>query len=447
MPVSLPASRTPPTTATATATATAGTSAALSAVPPATPVPSVIVTLSGATSAPEPAVYSAQPVKPAPVWQDASVALETASGRALTLTLQDDGSFNVKADGDAPLSDVESAAIAKLTAAFKSVLDGMGSAPPRLDLGSLAQLDTSVLSSIHVSAHAAGTDQPIQTIDFTADATSRAVTIDGSAGKIDVSVDLSSPAITGSKAQQATAMAGYLKQIDQAAARGHADPAFVALFKDAFTQINSPPGADAAATTRSASWLTDTDHALMSGLADFNASITLTARASNPYRPDEHDAFSYQVSQSTQVSGRSASERGITQTSSSQLRASFHSALSADARLNLTGDPKSQNYYYTQIADSAQSNASISYRKGLIVQALSSRTVSQNTEQSKYVMGKQVEDLKVPLKRSQQRDLLPVLTQMETHPARTKAEHDERARALTGIHDSLGLQTDPAALD
>ncbi len=439
-PVSLPASR------TLLATATAGAAAATSTVSPAAPGPSAVVTLSGATSAPAPAVYSIPPVKSVPVWQDASVAIKTASGRALTLTLQDDSSFKVNAEGDAPLSDAENAAIAKLSVAFKGALDGMASAPPHLDLGSLAQLDTTVLSSIHVSAHAAGSDQPIQTIDFSADATSRAVKIDGSAGQIGVSVDLSSPAITGSKAQQATAMANYLKQVDQAAARGHADPALVALFKDAFTQINAPAGVDAAATTRSTSWLTDTDHALMSGLADFSASFTQTARAANPYRADEHDAFSFQVLQSTQVSGRSASERDISQTSSSQLRASFHSALSADARLNLTEDPKSQNYYYTQIDDSAQSNVSIGYRKGLFVQALSSRTASQSTEQSKYIMGKKVEDLTVPLKKSQQSDLLPVLTQMERHPPRTKTERDERARTLAGIHDSLGLQTDPVAL-
>jgi hypothetical protein len=219
------------------------------------------------------------------------------------------------------------------------------------------------------------------------------------------------------------------------------------MFEDAFTQMNAPAGIDKASTTRSSSWLNDTDHALLSGLADFSASITQTATASNPYRADEHDGFSFQVSQTTQMSGRDASERGISQTSSSQLHASFHSALSADARLNLTEDPKSQNYYYSQISDSAQSNVNIGYQKGRLVQATQSNTASQSAERSKYVMGQKVEDVTTPLKKSQQRDLLPVLQQMERHPPQTTKERDERGRELAGIHDSLGFQTDPVALD
>ena len=442
-PASLPASR------TVAATATAGMSSATSPAAPAAPSPSVHVTLSGATSATSataPVIYSAQPPKAPAIWQDASVAIGTASGHSLTLTLQDDGSISVKAQDNASLSDDEQAAVAKLAVAFRDALNGLASAPPRLDLTGLAQVDTNVLSSVHLSAKATNSDQAIQTIDFTADATSRAVTIDGANGKVHISVDQGSPAMLGSKAQQATAIANDLKQIDQAAARGHADPALIALFKTAFTQLNAPAGIDATASTRPSSWLNETDHALLSGLADFSASITQTARASNPYRTNEHEAFSFQMAQTTQVSGRNAAERSISQSTSSQLHASFHSALSADARLNLSDDPTSQNYYYTQIDDTAQNNIAIGYRKGLLVQALSTATASQSTERSKYIMGQKVEDLTTPLKKSQQRDLLPVLTQMERHPPRTTEERDERSRALARIHDSLGLQTNPVAL-
>ena len=438
----VPVSSLPPRTVAAAANPAAGTTAA----PVAPPMPSVIVTLSGATTAPAPIIYSAQPYSPPPVWQDASMAITTAGGRPLTLTLQADGNFNIEGQGGAPLSDAESVAVAKLAVAFKSALEGMASAPPRLDIAGLAQVDTKVLSSVHLSAKATDINQAVQNIDFTADATSRAVKIDGPAGKLDVGVDLSSPAFTGSKAQQAAAIDNYLKQFDQAASRGHANPALMAMFKDAFTQMSAPAGTDTPNTTRPSSWLNDTDHALLSGLADFSASITQTATASNPYRADEHDGFSFQVSQTTQMSGRNASERGISQTSSSQLHASFHSALSPDAPLNLTDDPKSQNYYYSQIDDSAQSNVSIGYQKGRLMQATVSRTASQSTERLKYVMGQKVEDVTTPLQKSQQRDLLPLLTQMERHPPQTTRERDERTRALAQIHDSLGLQTDPVAL-
>ena len=424
----------------------ASASATPSAISPAPPAPSVIVTLSGATTSPPPIVYSAQAFMPPPVWQDASMAVTTTSGRPLTLTLQADGNLSIDGQGDAPLSDAESAAIGKLAVAFKSALDGMASAPPRMDLAGLAEVDTSVLSSVHLSAKATNADQTVQTIDFTSNARARAVKVDGALGKLDVSVDLSSPAVAGSKAQQAAAITNYLKQFEQAASRGHADPALMAMFKDAFTQMNAPAGIDATGVTRSASWLNDTDHALLSGLADFSASITQTATASNPYRANEHDGFSFQVSQTTQVSGRNASERGITQTSSSQLHASFHSALSPDAHLNLTDDPKSQNYYYTQIDDSARSNTTIGYQKGRLVQATQSNTASQSTERSKYIMGQKVEDVTTPLTKSQQRDLLPLLAEMERHPPQTTKERDERTRKLAGIHDSLVFQTDPVAL-
>src|SRR6187402_1287601 len=240
-PASLPASR------TVAATATAGISSATSPTAPAAPSPSVLVTLSGATSATAPVIYSAQPPKAPATWQDASVAIGTASGHSLTLTLQDDGSISVKAQDNASLSDDEQAAVAKLAVAFRDALNGLASAPPRLDLTGLAQVDTNVLSSVHLSAKATNSDQAIQTIDFTADATARAVTIDGANGKVHISVDQGSPAMLGSKAQQATAIANDLKQIDQAAARGHADPALIALFKTAFTQLNAPAGIDATA--------------------------------------------------------------------------------------------------------------------------------------------------------------------------------------------------------
>jgi hypothetical protein len=432
--------------ATPAITSAAVTSSSPSTLP-VTPPPSVIVTLSGTTSAPAPLVYSPQSIKATPIWQDASATIRTASGRSLTLSLQDDGSsFAIETDGDTPLSATDAKAVAALADAFRTALEGMTSSAPRVDLAGLAGVDTSVLSSVHLSAQASSSNQPIQMIDFTADVNSRTVKIDGSAGKIDVTVDTASPGVTGSRSQQASAINNYLKQFDQAASRGHADPALMTMFKSAFTQMNAPAGLDAPTLTRPVSSLSETDHALLSGLADFSASITQTAIASNPYRSDEHDAFSFQVSQSTQVSQRGASERGITQTSSSQTKASFHSALSADFRLNLTEDPKSQNYYYTQIDDSAQSTMKIGYQKGRLVEASLSRTASQQSEQLKYIMGQKVEDVTTPLKRTQQRDLLPLLNEMERHPPQTRAEQEARTRDLATIHDSVAFETNPTVL-
>ena len=80
------------------------------------------------------------------------------------------------------------------------------------------------------------------------------------------------------------------------------------------------------------------------------------------------------------------------------------------------------------------------------MQATQSNTASQSTERSKYIMGQKVEDVTTPLTKSQQRDLLPLLAEMERHPPQTTKERDERTRELAGIHDSLVFQTDPVAL-
>ncbi len=78
---------------TASMPATTATSAPVSSA--LAPTPSAIVTLSGATTAPLSPIYSPQPVAPPPAWQNASIAIKTASGRNLTLSLGDDGGLSL----------------------------------------------------------------------------------------------------------------------------------------------------------------------------------------------------------------------------------------------------------------------------------------------------------------------------------------------------------------
>jgi len=97
------------------------------------------------------------------------------------------------------------------------------------------------------------------------------------------------------------------------------------MFKDAFSALNSnyPQGAGAVEALSN----NPSDKGLLTGLADFKASIKQAVDSSNPMRPSEVDSFSYNVSQKTQVNGRSSADRSVTQNQQSVLSASFHKGL------------------------------------------------------------------------------------------------------------------------
>jgi hypothetical protein len=379
---------------------------------------------------------------------EAGLSITTASGHTITLALHAaDGGVSVKLAGAGGLSDAERSALGKLATDFQAALDGMTTTPPTIDLGGLATLDGKLFTSISVTARTTPPGGVTQSISFQANTRSRSITVDSPAGKIDISTDLTNPAAWGTQAQRDEAIRQYLGQFDKAASRGHGDPSTMDLFKDAFRQVNSGYGATPAGTlsTRSG-WLSQGDHAALSGLADFTASLTQAAVASNPFRSDELDAFAYQVNQSTRISGDDAINRGIHQEASSSLHASFHAALSPGTALALTMLPSSQNYYYTRIDDTAQSGVDIRYARGRLVDADVQRSARQSTQQARYVMAKLVEETSLPARQSQARDLVGLLTPLDKQRVVTARDQAARDVALAALHSSLGLESDPTLL-
>jgi hypothetical protein len=338
-----------------------------------------------------------------------SLKITTASGKAVTFSLMgSDGELSVQTNTSDALDDSERAAVADLADGFQSAIDGMAGQPPKLDLTALAGFDKSTLASVNFSASAASDSQSPMTVALHADATSRAVQVSSGAGTIDIGVDDASAAILGTGAQRAAAMANYLDQVDKATARGHGDRALAAMFKDAFTELHAADNPLPGSTNVARSQLSKPEHAMLSGLADFHASFAQRAVASNPMRPDEVDGFSYDISQSTQLSAANTKNRELSQQRSSHLLASFHSPLN-DASLALTTHPGSQNYLYTQIDDTSSSRADIAYRNGILIKAELTQSASQSTHQMKYVMGKLVQDTMTPVSRSSTRDALELL--------------------------------------
>ncbi|MBP0598318.1 hypothetical protein J8I26_09400 [Herbaspirillum sp. LeCh32-8] len=340
------------------------------------------------------------------------------------------------------LTDVEREAIGKLGEAFQGAINGLAEQPPRLSLDGLMKFDGNVLSAVDLKARL-GDDQTVQ---LHVDAEQRTLSTSGAAGSMKVAVDLKNTAILGSGEQRQRAIAGYLQQFDAAARRGHGNAGLTALFKDAFSQLNGSypaqgfvPGKEMPAASADA-----TDRQMLSGLADFSASISQAIEAPNPLNHNEIDGFDYQVSQQTSVTGRSQANRGIVQQQHSSLKASWHEALQPDLPLKLGTDKQSQNYTYHQVDDQASSKLEINYAQGYLTKALLSQSASQNTRVTKYVLGEKVSDVSTPLNSAIVRDFAEQLR--DGKDARTSDGQYRWTRKLAQISAMALLQPDPAAL-
>jgi hypothetical protein len=382
-----------------------------------------------------------------------TLSIRTAGGATVELRLgsQNEGlAVQVTVSGG-ELSETERAALVQLSGAFQEAIDGLGALPPRLALKGLATFDPTVLSSVDFQARVETDDKgTIDAIEFHADARSRSVSATGPSGTVKVDVDFSNPAILGNAAQQAQAMARYLQQFDAAGSRGRGDTALVAMFKDAFTQMNSDYGVTAPVEGRAAPGalaLNAGDRSLLSGLADFSASMVQTSESSNPMRPEELDTFSYQVSQSTSVMGRDPSNRSIHQEQQAQLTASYHRPLSPELSLFLTLAQESQFYEYIQLDDEAKVSTDVTYSDGVRIDASIEQSARQSTRVQRYLMGKLESDTTFPSDATRVADVRVLLKTVE-QAQRSRDPEDARRRdqALATAGSLAVLPDDPAAL-
>jgi hypothetical protein len=328
--------------------------------------------------------------------QRVDLSLTTQSGARIELHLA------ANADGIAvdfklaqgTLDDDDRAAMSALGDAFEQALQGLAAQPPTLALDGLMHLDQQHLAAIDLNATLGDALQ----VQLHADASQRSVTATSAAGTMKVAVDATSETLAGSAQQRQRAIASYLQQFDAATRRGHGDAALSDLFKDAFAQLHG----GSTTPTRPGDQLAPAlvadlnDRRMLSGLADFTASITGASVAPNPLRRDEVDGFDYQVSQHTSLSGARQADRSIVQQAQARLKASYHQSLQADLPLRLGTDRQSQNYTYHQIDDQADSRLEIGYRLGYMTQARLQQSASQDSRVSKYVLGQLVSQSHTP---------------------------------------------------
>lgn len=373
-----------------------------------------------------------------------AMTITTASGAKVTINLgsSDDGlaaSFSV---ANGTLTDAERNAIGQLADAFQSAITGLAKQPPVVDFSGLTGVDASVLTSVDFNATLGANGTAAQTFSFQADATQRSLSASGKAGTFDVKVDLSNLQVVGSKQAQADALDAWLTRFDAAQTRGNGDASLMTMFKSAFSALNShyPP---APSMPRIA--LSGADRTALSGLADFSASISQANSSPNPMRPSEVDGFNYQISQQTAIGGKDWLNRTISQQTQADMSASYHRSLWPGVPLNLTTDPKTQNYEYVTVQDSAQSTTNIGYRDGLLALAQSTRSADQSMNVKRYELNKLVSDVTTPASASHVSDLMTLLQsamQQETGKSsnsNAKGTTDNAARQAVQARSALEI--------
>lgn len=368
-----------------------------------------------------------------------SLRIATASGVKVEVTLERGAQgMAVQIEvADGELNEDERKAIAGLSGAFQDALDGLAEDPPRWSLARLANASSPLLSSVSLRETRQVDGAVVQTIDFEADSTQRTMTVSGLTGVVKVAVDLTKPVTLGSAEQQSAAVSKYLQQFDRAQRRGEGDEALTATFKDMFAAMHGSYGAaqvPAAASTGTTFRMpaADAHRSLLSGLADFSASIEQVRQASNPAQPKEMDGYSFQTSQSSTVSGQARWDLAVSQEQQSTLTASFHRALTPDMTLALTKDKESQNYRYYEIHDTTRSTTDLAYEDGLLKSASLSESRSQSTQVTMYIKGKRMDQSLTPVSDSHKRDLLSLVqaAKLEEDPQDMLTPRDQAEEIL-----------------
>lgn len=368
------------------------------------------------------------------------LTVKTASGVTVEIRLaSENGGLSVSLTSSGTLSDSERGALAQLAGGFQQAIDGLGAQPPKLDLSGLTQFDTSVLSSVSFKYSVTGEGGADISASYAQDDASRSLSVTSAAGTLNLKVDTSNPALWGTDAQRAQSVASLLQQFDKANARGHGDASLMSMFEDGFAQLNdvyATPSSQSSPGAAYTPWLQQTDQAMLTGLADYSASITDAPASSNPMRPNEADAFTYDISQSTKRDG-TALTGTLTQDQHSQLHASYHQALGG-GKAFLTSSIASQNYDYVQINDDADSKVQIVTARGALVMATLTQSSDQQTRDSKYERGVLVSDVTTPHKTSTSKDLLSWLEPLIDNGS---AQHDapEWQSALAQVHGMIQL--------
>ncbi|QVM98724.1 hypothetical protein JYG36_11375 [Pseudomonas sp. SORT22] len=376
-----------------------------------------------------------------------NLSLTTASGATVNLSLaSNEQGLAVSAEVQGgQLSSDELKGLASLAESFQGAINGLSEQPPRLQLGKLATLDSTLFSALQMNAKLDTVNGQQLTFDLTLDDSARKLSLQGPAGNVQLNLDTRDTSLLGKSAQRQAAISNYLSQFDAAQSRGKGDENLVGLLKDAFVQLNSADDI-ARPATGSIPLLAAKDTALLSGLADFSASISQTSQQPNPLRPTELDRFDYKVSQSTTISGASPANRAVQQDQQANLSAAYHTSL--NPQMALVDALATQNYRYHEISDQSSTSTRLRYDKNSLVEASVSQQASRNERVRSYADGVLQSDVSTPASVSESRNLLGLLTDLFE-----RERISQRDRGVSILEAQLQsqrsqwqLQSDPALI-
>ncbi|MFJ4345696.1 hypothetical protein [Pseudomonas sp. NPDC089401] len=372
--------------------------------------------------------------------------LTTASGATVTLGLysSDQGlAVDAQVQGGT-LNAKELAGLANLANSFQSAINGLTQEPPSLELGALVKLDPSLFTGLQLNAQLETSSGDKQTFELRMDDQARSLKLQGPSGEVKMSLDTQGGVLLGSQAQRQAAVANYLTQFDAAQKRGHGDEQLMSLFKDAFSQLNSVDDNKGAAHAATA--VDSNSRLLLSGLADFDASISQATQQPNPLKQDEQDSFKYQVSQSTRIKG--GNDLTVEQQQQANLKAAWHEGLNPLVDLQLTRDSESQNYRYHEVDDQSSSTTRLGFSNGVLTEASVTQLAIQKERVRTYQKGIELSDVDNNASSSKQRDLLGVLDALlrEDREARRIGAHSNLEQQVQDMSHLWLLQSNPALI-
>ncbi|MFK0310978.1 hypothetical protein ACIQUF_06985 [Pseudomonas sp. NPDC090233] len=374
--------------------------------------------------------------------------LTSASGATVTLGLYSSAA-GLAVDADVQggtLTSQELQGLAALADSFQSALNGLTQEPPRLQLGALVKLDPSLFTGLQLNARLDTASGVQQTFDLQLDQDTRSLKLQGPSGEVKMNLDTQGGALLGSQAQRQAAVANYLTQFDAAQKRGQGDEQLMALFKDAFRQLNSVDDISPRPATHDTAQNT-ISRLLLSGLADFDASITQVVQKINPLRPEEVDHFDYKVSQSTTRKG-SAANLTLQQDQQANLKAAWHKGPNPLVDLVLTRDSESQNYRYHEVEDYSRSTTRLGFSNHALVEASATQEASQQERVRTYQKGVLQTDVTNRASADQSRDLLNMLEALldQDRAARRAGAASTLDNQLQGLRHLWLLQSVPGQI-
>lgn len=322
---------------------------------------------------------------------EVTLQLTTRAGQSVQLRLSAKSSggegvsgLQVQMSSQGPLGSSERQALGRLAEGLDKALAGLvQDGGPELALQDLLGFDRSQFASLNLEMKVPQGEGPQRSFSLRLGERENRLALSTENGEVNVRLDNASALGHSTPAQRQAAIARQLREVDQAAARGHADDATVALFKSAFAQMHGA-AADAAqaqpfgarpVTLHLAPAQAARTQELVSGLADFEASFSGEAmRMNGDGVLTEKSQTSYRLSQKTQVEQRRNGDVRVSQVLDMQLKATVMQARNGGMLI-----PSEGNYDVLQIDDRQTQRTTIEAVAGELVRAARDTDSQQST--------------------------------------------------------------------